>query len=93
MAKDYVERRAGGLYVAGTRVSLASVVIHFRQGASPELILQKFPALSSLENINGAIAFYLANEATVNAYLAELDEKWRQFQRSADPFPDAMLRH
>ena len=51
----------GGLYVAGTRVSLASVVIQFRQGASPETILQNFPSLASLENVTGAVAYYLAN--------------------------------
>jgi len=87
MAKEYVERRETGLYVTGTRVSLASVVFHFRRGASPETIFQKFPALSSLENIYGAIAFYLANEATVNEYLAEQDDQWQEFQRSADPIP------
>ena len=47
--KEYIEERGGGLYVAGTRVSLASVVLQFRQGAAPESILQNFPALASLE--------------------------------------------
>ena len=35
----YIEARYGGLYVAGTRVSLDSVVIRFQQGASPEKIV------------------------------------------------------
>jgi len=35
----YIEARYGGLYVAGTRVSLDSVVIRFQQGASPETIV------------------------------------------------------
>jgi uncharacterized protein (DUF433 family) len=36
----YIEARYGGLYVAGTRVSLDSVVIRFQQGASPEKIVR-----------------------------------------------------
>jgi uncharacterized protein (DUF433 family) len=92
MSKEYVEWRGTGLYVVGTRVSLASVVFHFRQGASPETIFQKFPALSSLENIYGAIAFYLANGDAVNAYLAEQDERWKELQHSADPFPGGITK-
>ena|SRR5689334_10946295 len=87
MEKEYVERRPEGYYVAGTRVSLASVVLHFRQGASPEGILQKFPALSSLENVYGAILFYLANEQVVETYLAEQERRWREFEHTADPPP------
>ena len=87
MAKEYVERRCEGLYVADTRVSLASEVLQFRAGASAENILQKFPALGSLENVYGAIAFYLANEAIVDAYLAEQEQKWQEFRDAADPPP------
>ena len=39
MAKDYVEERDGGLYLAGTRVSLDSVVQCFNESLSPESIL------------------------------------------------------
>jgi hypothetical protein len=42
-ASPYIEERNGGLYVAGTGVSLDSVVIWFQQGASPEKIVQSFP--------------------------------------------------
>ena len=43
--ESYVEKRDGGYYVAGTRVSLDSVVGEFRKGRSPEGILQAFPML------------------------------------------------
>jgi hypothetical protein len=39
----YVDERDGGLYVAGTRVSLDSAVIRFQQGASQERFVQSFP--------------------------------------------------
>lgn len=42
MAKEYIEPREGGLYIAGTRISLGSVVHAFRRGESPETICQNF---------------------------------------------------
>lgn len=68
MRRGYVERRDGGYYVAGTRVSLDSVVHAFLQGESPESIVECFPSLL-LEQVYGAITFYLANQRTVDAYL------------------------
>ncbi|MBV9744056.1 MAG: DUF433 domain-containing protein [Acidobacteriia bacterium] len=88
--KEYIEERGGGLYVAGTRVSLASVVLQFRQGAAPESILQNFPALASLENVYGAITYYLANERKVAEYLNAQEQKWEEFRKSADPLPSSL---
>jgi uncharacterized protein (DUF433 family) len=85
--REYVERRGEGLYVAGTRVSLASVVHHFHLGASPETLFQKFPALGSLGAVYGAIAFYLDNQAMVDASLADQQEKWKEFEDKADAPP------
>jgi uncharacterized protein (DUF433 family) len=87
VAKEYIEKRSGGLYVAGTRVSLASVIFQFRQGALPETILQSFPSLASLENVYGAIAYYLANRPTVDEYLKEQEQKWEDFRNTADAPP------
>jgi hypothetical protein len=42
----YVEERNGGLYVAGTGVSLDSVVIRFQQGADPGTILETEKAIN-----------------------------------------------
>ena len=90
MPKEYIEERSGGLYVAGTRVSLASVAFHFRQGALPETILQNFPSLASLENVYGAIAYYLANQAKVEEYLKAQQQKWQEFQKAAEPLPPSL---
>ena len=38
MEKQYVERRDEGYWIAGTRVSLDSVVFAFLDGLSPETI-------------------------------------------------------
>lgn len=83
---DYVEQREGGYWIKGKRISLDSVVYAFRRGQSPENILQSFPLLT-LEEIYGAITYYLANEAEIDAYLVEEDiefEKMRQEQRESD---------
>ena len=84
MPKDYVEERDGGFYVAGTRVSLDSVVYAFLRGESPEGIAESFPAIS-LEQIFGALAYYAANREDVDRYLAAgraefeaLRQEWRQ---------------
>ena len=68
MAKEYIEQRDGGYYVAGTRVSLDSVVYAFLRGESPEGIAESFPALS-LEQIFGSLAYYSANREVLDEYL------------------------
>ena len=67
---EYVEERNGGLYIAGTRVSLDSIVYSFKAGDSPETIRQNFASLT-LEQVYGAITFYLAHEQEVDANIAE----------------------
>lgn len=67
--KSYVEYRNDAYWIEGTRISLDSVVYAFRSGFSPESIVQSFPLLT-LELVYGAIAFYLANHAEIDAYLA-----------------------
>jgi uncharacterized protein (DUF433 family) len=57
-------------WVAGTRVSLDSLVCRFREGLSAESIAENFPALS-LEQVYGAIACYLANQSQAEEYLRD----------------------
>ena len=68
-AKSYVEYRQEAYWVAGTRISLDSIVYAFQRGLSPESIVQSFPLLT-LEQVYGVIAFYLANHSEIDAYLA-----------------------
>lgn len=73
----YIEERNGGLYVAGTGVSLDSVVIRFQQGASPEKIVQSFPTIK-LSQVYGVIAYYLENEKPIHDYVAEGERELEQ---------------
>ncbi len=68
-AKAYVEYRNQRYWVAGTRSSLDSIVYAFRNGLPPESIVQSFPLLT-LEQVYGAMAYYLAHRAEIDAYLA-----------------------
>ena len=68
-AKAYIDYRNEGYWVAGTRISLDSIVYAFQAGQSPESIVQSFPLLT-LESVYGAIAFYLAHRSEIDAYLA-----------------------
>jgi uncharacterized protein (DUF433 family) len=86
MAKEYIEQRDGNYYLAGTRISLDSIVYAFRRGESPETICQNFELLR-LEEAYGAITFYLANQAEVDAYLIRQNAKWAEGKRSAEPLP------
>jgi uncharacterized protein (DUF433 family) len=84
MQREYVEKRNDAYYVAGSRVSLASIIYEYRDGATPETILQNFPTLS-LEQIYGAIAFYLGHQEEAEAYLGDLEKKWDELERTAKP--------
>jgi uncharacterized protein (DUF433 family) len=68
MNQAYVEQYEGGYWVRGTRVSLDSIVYRFLDGLSPESIADSFPVLT-LEQVYGAIAYYLGHRAEIDAYL------------------------
>lgn len=87
MDGPYVERRDDAYRIAGSRVSLDSVVYAFLAGQTPESIAQSFPVLS-LEQVYGAVAFYLAHRDEVDAHLARTREDFeeqRRASREADP--------
>lgn len=70
MKKEYVKKVEGAYRVGETRVSLDSLVFLFREGMSVESMVDSYPALT-LEQVHGALAFYLANQKEIDAYLIE----------------------
>src|SRR6266568_956871 len=70
MKKEYVKKVEGAYRVGETRVSLDSLVYLFREGMSAESMVESYSALT-LEQVHGALAFYLANQKEIDAYLAE----------------------
>jgi uncharacterized protein (DUF433 family) len=60
----------GTIRIKGSRVSLDSVVHHFKLGATAEQIVQSFPSLS-LGDVYSSIAYYLTHRPEIEAYLKE----------------------
>ena len=65
----------GVMRIGNSRVMLDTIVAGFEQGHSPETLQQQYPALS-LEEVYGAITYYLAHTGEVHAYLKRQDERW-----------------
>ena len=80
MAKKYVVLQEGAYRIAGTGVLLDCVVYEFQQSSSPECIQQSFPVLT-LEQVYGAIAYYLANKEEIDKYIAEGEIEWEKFRQ------------
>src|SRR5271169_3532548 len=87
MARDYVEQRQSGYYVAGTRVSLDSVVQCFNEGLSPEAILDEFETLT-LAQVYGAITFYLENQPAVDTYRVRQEKRFAAMRKTAEPMSE-----
>lgn len=68
--------------VAGTRISLDSIVYAWRQGESPEGIIDSFSSLT-LEQVHGALAFYLANQAMIDEYLLQAEKDYEQLRQKS----------
>lgn len=77
----------GTARVGETRVRLASVLHHYKQGATPEQIRESFPSVS-LGDIYGAIAYYLHHRAEVDAYLEDLERKADRIRREVESRPE-----
>ena len=80
--KQYVEKRNGGYWIAGKRISLDSIIYAFRRGQPPESIRRSFPLLT-LEEIYGAIAFYLANQAEIDELLIQEESEFEKMRQSS----------
>lgn len=71
---------AGVWRVAGTRVSVDSVIYAFNSGASPEEIVWQFDTLD-LKKVYALINHYLHNRERVDAYLAQSEKESRRIGR------------
>jgi len=76
----------GTMRIAGTRVSLDSVLHHYQQGATAEEIALRFPALR-LADIHACLAYFLNHPEPVEKYLDQRRQQADDLQAriSADP--------
>jgi uncharacterized protein (DUF433 family) len=80
MLPQYIDARDGGYWIGTTRVALDSIVYRFLEGLSAESIADCFPVLT-LEQVYGAITYYLAHRATIDAYLQAQDADYAAFRQ------------
>ncbi len=64
------EGELGEIRLTGHRIDLMHVVEDYNDGLSAEDLVVQFPTLS-LDQINTVLAFYHANKAAVDAYVAQ----------------------
>ena len=80
MEKIYIDYSDECYRIKDTRVSLDSVVYAFKEGLSPEAISTEcFPVLT-LEQIYGAITFYLANREKIDIYLKKNEVLYKELR-------------
>jgi uncharacterized protein (DUF433 family) len=82
MENNYVTVEGGSYRVTGSRVSLDSVVYDYLSGLSPESIADNFDTLS-LEQVYGAITFYLSHRDEVDRHLMENRAKFDALRKKA----------
>ena len=76
----------GAVRVAGSRLTLDTVVGAFKRGATAEQIQDSFPSLSLCE-IYAVIAYYLAFQNEVEDYLRERQTEAAELQREVESRP------
>jgi uncharacterized protein (DUF433 family) len=70
----------GAVRVGGTRLTLESVLDVFKQGASPQEIVEAFSDLD-LADVYAVLTYYLRHRADVDAYLQEQEAKAEAIRR------------
>ena len=77
----------GTIRIKGSRVSLDSIVHHFKLGATAEQIVQSFPSLS-LGDVYSSIAYYLTHRQDIDAYLNQQETAADSFQGHLESNPE-----
>jgi uncharacterized protein (DUF433 family) len=73
----------GVIRIAGSRVTLGTVIDTFLTGASPEEIAQDFPVLR-LDDIYAVVTYYLRHRDEVDAYLRERRARGEALRREIE---------
>ena len=76
----------GTIRVKGSRVSLDSIVHHFKLGATAEQIVQSFPSLS-LGDVYSSIAYYLTHRQEIETYLEQQEVAADNLQEQLESNP------
>ena len=87
-----IEERKGDYYITQSPITLAAVILRFKEGLSPETIKRDcFPSLP-LARIYDAISFYLNHQDQVEAYLEQVRQEDDELQRALLASHPAFIR-
>lgn len=67
---SYVEERDGRHYIRGHRVPVTALAALWREGASPETMVENYPTLT-LAQVYGGLAFYLEHRFVIDQHLLD----------------------
>lgn len=82
----------GTVRVGGTRVPLDTLVVAFKEGATAEEIVQRYPSLA-LADAYAALAYYLQHQPAVDAYLRQREQHAAEVRREIEArFPPDGIR-
>jgi uncharacterized protein (DUF433 family) len=81
-----IDHPDGEIRLTGHRISLRDVVYFYNEGYSPEMLVCQFPTLP-LALVHKVIAFYLENQAEVDAYVAAEEAACERLRASTPPSP------
>jgi uncharacterized protein (DUF433 family) len=82
------EDASGVIRVENSRVTLDSIVLAFREGASAEENVERFPSIS-LGGVYATITFYLQNRTEIDAYLKRREADAEQIRTRIESRPEA----
>ena len=91
---DFLTREPDGFVrITGHRVGLEHVAFHYREGYSPEMLLEEYPTLP-LSLIHKVIAFYLEHRQAVDDIMEQTHIAAEAQKSTASPAPSlAELRN
>lgn len=78
-APPFREDEKGGLRVGKSRVLVELVIRAFKDGATPEAIVQRYPT-ATLTDIYGVLAYYLRHRSEMEAYLMTRERQAQEVQ-------------
>jgi uncharacterized protein (DUF433 family) len=83
----FVVTEYGTIRISDSRVSLDTVVYHYKQGACPEEIVNRFPSLR-LADVYAAISYYLSHTEEIEEYLRQQESEADELQRQIESDPE-----
>ncbi|MGH8596458.1 MAG: DUF433 domain-containing protein [Gammaproteobacteria bacterium] len=82
-----VQMPDGTIRITGTRVSLDTILHHYKRGASAEEIANRFQGVP-LRDVYATIAYYLSHQEELDAYLRQQEAEEEALQRQLESDPE-----